>query len=361
MRWFNSKNPQQTRPLSLVLKSAEIVAAAPDGPNSGYLVIQDEESETYSLLGLRKDRTVKKLPLPQNKELAVRYPRSWGLSANVSLPIDVIGDVALDAATSTAADSSHSLFFIPLLNHPLSSNRYYAVLPHGKHNGEAVASSNEEDEAPCCFSSGIEDAKPRPLDPNDVYQQLVIIPGSDRGSFTAKSAAEDGFPPKFLRKKGWTISSKTPPNLKLGAAQGLDSQLDSPAASSVVGKWYTPFIFVKEGTLRDQVERSMYYEVTLEQRWDRIYSCRREDDDDHNQDHGNSVVIDATFEKEQVFVGGSRASWNEKSAVDGVIWFKVDGGGGVGLRVELVERRMDGSLVMSYDFKHFHQLKTKWE
>ncbi|KAH6820986.1 hypothetical protein C2S53_010587 [Perilla frutescens var. hirtella] len=371
-----------TRPLSQLLKSAELVATPPDGPNSGILVIQDEEFVTYSCFGCCKNTSLKALPFPQDKELTLTYTRGSGHSTQVSLD---------------------PLFFIPVLNHPLEA---------------FTCSRIDEDKATSCFCRCIKDEKPRPLDPNNIYQQFEIVPydflcSGGEGYFFARSVASDGFTPYFLGRMGWTIFSQTPKHFNLRPALGLDSRLRArlPRLGMVsvitVGRWYAPFIFVKEGTLRDQVERSMYYEVTLEQRWDRIYSCRR-------NDPGimiNSVVIDTALEKERVFVGGSKASWDERSAVDGVVWFDVDGGGGAGLRVELVQRmkweeerggwigggredrdvrihrveefqkkggdwnefgcyvlvetfnfrRMDGSLLMSYDFNHFHHLKTKWE
>lgn len=145
----------------------------------------------------------------------------------------------------------------------------------------------------------------------------------------------------------------------------------------------------------------------MEQRWERIFACRK----NTNDNQGNSVVIDALADKEEVFVGGNKAVWNETSVEEGVILFTSYGPGGeqmsVGLRVEIVERmkweqgrggwigggerqvrinrveelkgggewsefgcyilverfnlkRMDGSLLLSYDFMHFHQMKTKW-
>ncbi|KAL8549329.1 hypothetical protein ACS0TY_008248 [Phlomoides rotata] len=381
-----------TRPLSQLLKSPETVAAPPDGPNSGYLVIQDEESETYSFFGLCKNRTLKELPFPQNKELTVRYVTTSGEDTDVSLD---------------------GVLLVPVLNQPLSSNRYYAVVPHKKRKGEAFTCSREEDKTNCFFCRCVKDVKPRPLDPHNIYQQFKIVRCeglcSTKDQFFAKSIASDGFPPDFLRRKGWSIYTKTPDDFKLFPAQGLDSvlraRLPEPYSEShVVGKWYTPFIFVKDGSLKDQVKQSMYYEVTLEQRWEQIFSCRR----NSNGSQGNSVKIDTSVENEQVFVGGNKAVWNEKSVVDGVIWFTTNGPGtGVGLRVELVERmkweeerggwkgtgegkgvkisrveksngewsefecyvlverfnlkRMDGSLMMSYDFKHLHQMKNKWE
>ncbi|KAK6133789.1 hypothetical protein DH2020_032500 [Rehmannia glutinosa] len=377
-----------TRPISQLLKSPGLLAAPPDGPNSGYLVIQDEEPATYSCFGWLKNTNLKNLPFPQDKELIARYGNS---------------DVSFD-----------HLCFIPVLNQPLSSNRYYLIAPFGKHKGEAYTCSREEDKYTLCFLRVVKDVEPRPLDPQNIYQQFKIIKfGND--CFHATSIAADGFAPYFLRRSdGWfTIhTNKAPPHFKLDIAQGLNAKLRARLSEFdfslsrkssepvVVGKWYCPFIFVKEGTLRDQMVRSMYYELTLEQRWEQIFTCR-------NNTNDNCVVIDTVLEREEVFVGGSKAVWNEKSVVDGVIWFTRHGKS-VGLRVEIVERmkweqetggwkggderrvkinkvekfenaggwsdfgyyvlverfnlkRMDGSLVMSYDFKHFHQMKTKWE
>ncbi|KAL3824037.1 hypothetical protein ACJIZ3_020066 [Penstemon smallii] len=373
-----------TKPLSQLLKSPDSVSLRPEGPNSGYLVIQDEESETYSCFGLCKNRTLKDLPFPQNKELTVQYTTSSGESSTSYLD---------------------PVLLIPVLNQPLSSNLYYAIDPHKKHKGEAFTCSREEDKTTCCFCRCIKDVKPKPLDPQNIYQQFEIVPypicGSN-GAFVAKSIASDGFPPTFLRRKGWSIYTKTPDYFKLEEARGLDSKLraqlpDINSSPIVVGKWYCPFMFVKEGTLKDQVKRSMYYEMTLEQRWEQVFACK-------NINRTNSVAIDVLIEKEEVFVGGNKASWNDKNVVHEVISFTSNGPGGgqmsVGLRQEIVQRmkweqerfgwvggeerqvkinkveeckdfgewnefgcyvlverfnlkRMDGSLVMAYDFKHY--------
>lgn len=103
-----------TRPLSQVLKSPETVEAAPEGPNSGYLIIQDEESVTYSCFGLCKNRTLTELPFPQDKELTVQYIQNTGGITIVSID---------------------PVFLIPVLNQPLFSNIYYAIVPHGKCKG----------------------------------------------------------------------------------------------------------------------------------------------------------------------------------------------------------------------------------
>ncbi|KAK9064654.1 hypothetical protein SSX86_016036 [Deinandra increscens subsp. villosa] len=298
-----------TRSLSHYYASPEALYHPPEGPNSGYLVIQDEDSETYSCFGRFKNGYLARLPFPQNKRLTTRYLTSYGQYQYVD---------------------SNEVVFIPVLNQPLSSNRYYAVNPHGPHKGEAFASSKEEDMGKCCFSSYVLDVQPRPLDPHDLYQQFEIVPYftpcKNYSGFYMKSLADDGYPPQFLSRKGWKIHTKTPTNYELSEAKGIDDSLRTrlpdlnfPPSTKmsnhvVVGKWYCPFVFIKEGTLGDQVKKSVFYEMTLEQ-------------------------------SEAVFVGESRneAKWDERKAVDGVIWFTCLEGDNekkesVGLNLAIVER-----------------------
>ncbi|CAK9157341.1 unnamed protein product [Ilex paraguariensis] len=383
-----------TRPLSHYIRF-------PEGPNSGYLVLQDDEYQTYSCFGLCKNRYLAELPFPQNKDLTIRYYTSAGYVQYMS-----DDDVA----------------FIPVLNQPLSSNRYYAIMPHGTHKGEAYTCSKEEDKATCCFCRRIRDVKSRPFNPNDIYQQYEIAPYetccSTKGDFYAKSVAPDGFPPNILRRKGWKIYGRTPKNYKLSEAQGLNAALRARlpefnfplsykcSEGIVVGKWYCPFIFVKEGILKDQIKRSMFYEMTLEQRWEQIFTC------ENNSSERKMVFVDVVVQTEVASVAGKESVWNEREVVDGAIWFRsfgnMGGGVSVGLRVEIIQRmkweeeragwlggekrqarvkrveefggvgdwrkfgcyvlierfvlkRMDGSLVMTCDFKHTHQIKSNWE
>ncbi|CAI9276162.1 unnamed protein product [Lactuca saligna] len=392
-----------TRSLSHYKRFPEALHLPPEGPNSGYLVIQDEASETYSFFGLHKNKSLKELPFPQNKRLTTRYSSGAGENARASFD---------------------EVVFIPVLNQPLSSNRYYAIKPHGSHKGEAFACSKEEDMAPCCCGGSLIDVKPRPLNPHDVYQQFEIIPYkaflSGDGRFYAKSLMEDGDPPYFLKRKGWEIYTKTPKNYTLHEANGIDDALRSrlpefsflpltkTSNSVVVGKWYCPFMFIKEGRQIDQVKTSMYYEMTLEQRWERVFEKENEDNT-----KGDVVFVDAVFNSEAVFVGESLRE-AERNVVNGVVWFFCRGGENekeesVGLRREIVERmrweeekvgwvdggenrihmitreekfegsggwkrfgcyvlverfvlkRMDGSLVLAYEFGHRHQIRTIFE
>ncbi|KAF5764039.1 hypothetical protein HanRHA438_Chr15g0699651 [Helianthus annuus] len=395
-----------TRPLSHYKTSPEALYLPPEGPNSGYLVIQDEESETYSCFGLCKNRYLAELPFPQNKILTTRYSSGSGENRHVSY---------------------NEVVFIPVLNQPLSSNRYYALKPNGSHKGEAFTCSKEEDMAQCCFCNCVRDVKPRPLDTHDIYQQFEIVQKgtqcSGDGSFYAKSLADDGYPPYFLRRKGWQIYSKTPKNYELHEAKGIDDSLRSrlpdlnfpPSTKTsnpvVVGKWYCPFVFIKEGRLSDMVKKSIFYELTLEQKWERVF-----EHENKQNNEGDVVYVDVALRSEAVFIGESRveATWDERNVVDGAIWFTCLGGDNgreesVGLNVEIVERmrweeekvgwvdggekrtnrvkrnekfegiggwkrfgcyilierfvvkRMDGSLVLTYEFGHTHQIKSIFE
>ncbi|WMV28072.1 hypothetical protein MTR67_021457 [Solanum verrucosum] len=392
-----------TRPLSYYQRNPDALSLPPEGPNSGYLVIQDEESETYCCFGLCKKFDIMDMPIPQNKKLTVGYESGSGENSSVS---------------------TDEVMFIPVLNKPLSSNQYYAIKHHGKRKGQAFTCSTEEDQQTCCFCTCIQDVKSKPLDPEEAYQQFEICLCDTccnaKGIFFAKSLAPDGFPPYFLRRKGWHLSAETPKNYELNDdALGLNPELrqqlpqfnfTSSCKSSevvVVGKWYCPFAFIKDGTeLKEQMKRSIFYEMTLEQRWEQFFTCQID-----KLNEGNSVLVDVTLDTEVVLIAGTnKATWDDRNVVEGVIWFKSYGKDGnevssLGLRREIVERmkweqqrggwqnqgrikqveenrenssrwrrfscyvlverfvlrRMDRSLVMTYDFKHIDKVKSIWE
>ncbi|KAG9152872.1 hypothetical protein Leryth_012503 [Lithospermum erythrorhizon] len=389
-----------TRHLSHLRKFPESISTLPEGPNSGYLVIQDQESETYSCFGLCKNHFLDDLPFPQNKELTVLFQTYQGEHSHTSFD-----DVVL----------------IPVLDKPLSSNQYYAIQPHGKHIGEAFTSSTEDDKHTCCFCRCIKDIKPRPLDPHNGQQQFHISPHetmcTPKGYFYAKSVAPEAFPPSFLRRKGWSIKGKTPKKYQIVDAPGIYSTLlqvlpdfDFPISSKVskpivVGKWYCPFMFIRDGTLREQVKESLFYEMTLERKWEQIFACRNKNNE------GNSVFVNVDVAKEVVYLGGNKVVCDVHNVSDGVMWFRNSGNKGgqpsVGLRMEIVDRmkweqqkngfisseanqvrvskkefgegmgwnefgcyvlvesfvlkKMDGSTILTYDFMHTHQIKSKWE
>ena len=109
-----------TRPLSMYKRSPDALSLPPpEGPSSGILVIQDEESEPTCCFGLCKSSDIKDLPFPQNKSLEHRYTTGIGIACNTT-------------------HHFQDVVFIPVLNQPLSSYRYYVIQPHGKHKGYAL-------------------------------------------------------------------------------------------------------------------------------------------------------------------------------------------------------------------------------
>ncbi|KAK2428396.1 hypothetical protein QL285_026921 [Trifolium repens] len=378
-----------TRLLSMYKRNPSALSdPPPSGPNSGYLVIFDEEAQTYSCFGLCTDKRIKDFPFPQNKNLAINY----------------------SSGENTYYEEA---IFLPVLNQPLSSNRYYVIRRKGKNQGQASTSSKEEDKTSCLCCSFVNDVKPRPLEPFNDYQQVKII--KKRHGFHAKSIASDGIPSGLLRENGWTLYASTPHNYQLDQALGSNDSLRSKlpyfdfplsnvrSESVVVGKWYCPFMFVKERMkLKEQMKMSMFYELTLEQRWEAIFSKENENNGENN------VLVDVVIQTEVAKVVGKDAIWDENRLVDGVLWFKSVEETSVGLSLEVVKamkweqerfgwiggngrqvritkveefgginkwkkfgyyvlvesfvlKRMDGRLVLTYDFRHSHQIRNKWE
>ncbi|XP_054824835.1 uncharacterized protein LOC129322562 [Prosopis cineraria] len=134
-----------TRPRSLYKRDPEALGHEPEGPNSGYLVLQDQDAETYGCFGLWKNGIV---------------------------------------------------IFIPVLNQPLSSNRCYVIRRKGRRQGEVSTCSKEEDMGTCLCCTYIKDVKSKPLNlnPSDEYQQFQIMQKGWR--FRAKSIVSDGFAPQ---------------------------------------------------------------------------------------------------------------------------------------------------------------------
>ncbi|XP_042495599.1 uncharacterized protein LOC122074716 [Macadamia integrifolia] len=388
-----------TKPLSLYKESSSSLSLPPlEGPNSGYLVIQNEESVETSCFGLCKDTKIREFPFPQNRMLTVKFTEHHGESSRVRC---------------------FQVYFIPVLNQPLSSNKYYVIKARGKHKGEAYTSSTEENMVNCCFCTCLKDVKTRALDPHDPYQQFEIthLQHCCSNGFIANSVAPDGFPPYFLRRRqGWDIKTSTLLQPPLGDANGLNKSLraqlpkfDVPLTSKnselmVIGKWYCPFMFVKE---EDKFEKSVFYEMTLEQQWEKIYEC------ENNLSKSNVVILDVNVQTEVALLFGKEAVNGDPDVVNGVMWFRSltntkGKGSSLGLSLSIIERmkweqervgwlggqqkqgriqrveefgekigwkkyacyilverfalkRMDGSLLLTYEYRHAHQIHSKWE
>lgn len=214
-----------------------------------------------------------------------------------------------------------------------------------------------------------------------------------------------------MRRKGWTVpfSSSQDYGLVDDAKGIVDAKLryELPGfdKSVVVGKWYVPFLFVKEGDAKDQMKKSMYYSMTLHQRFEEVFFCENVDDDKQFE-----VVVDVEVETEVVKLKGEKIARETKGvASDGVVWFSTVSGTGqekIGLGIVVLERmkweeerfgwskmssnikrserfeggsshwksyrcyvlvesfelkRSDESSVLTYEFKHVDKLKSKWD
>ncbi|KAK6129086.1 hypothetical protein DH2020_037159 [Rehmannia glutinosa] len=390
-----------TRPRSLYRKFPGAISIEPkqDVPYSGNLVVSDEESETMDSFccGIWKNDRIKRLPFPSDTILQVVHS-SLHEEASVTY-----------------------VWFVPVLDRPLSSNRYYVIKAKGRHKGQAYTCSREGDVGICCFKTSRVDPKIRPFDHRDRYQQFEIRPFHTGGYF-AKSVEWDGFPPSFLRKGGWEIYIARPSlKLHLPESPGLHNSISSEfpeqnfplhskrSSPIVLGKWYCPFIFVKEENFKadDQMRRSLVYELSLERWWERIYF-----DENINNNRDNVVCVDARVKRLMCLVHGMEGEKDGREDGDGFVWFKVKEGymvsrGCVGLSSALFEkmrwleetrgwfdgenvvrvsgnkeivgnngwrrfgcyvlvesfvlRRMDGSLLVSFGYRNIEKIECKWE
>ncbi|KAM0868179.1 hypothetical protein ACQ4PT_041489 [Festuca glaucescens] len=320
-----------TKPLSLFKSHPETAARPPpEGRNSGYIVVkgdEDEDDDETCCWGQCGATRVRDLPFPQDRVLTLSYTERQG------------------ERRRTYTDS---VVFVPVPDQPIASNRYYAIVATGKRKGLVRTCSGEEDVTPCCFSRCINDVKPRPFDPSDVYQQIEIVQRR-RGQFTARAVATDGFPPYLYQHKYWRVyASKTKNHLDLGDAPGLNAALRSrqladasllddacPAATTTsVGKWYCPFYLVKEEGLSpsEQMGRGAFYQVVLEQRCDTVSDDIRSD----SKMCSTRVLIGGSVEARQVVSSGAERHG------DGYVWFRAAAGQCWGVRERVGEDEVGG-------------------
>ncbi|XVF77842.1 hypothetical protein PTKIN_Ptkin14bG0079500 [Pterospermum kingtungense] len=378
-----------TRPLSNYrMNPSELSAAPPRGPHSGLMVLRGEVADEEEGRGCFSNGYAKglfkKTPLPQNVILHNTY-----------------------------SDSGYDclFLFIPVLDQPLSSKRYYVIHADGKHKGLASRCSTEDDMSYCCSRRIIEDVEPTPFGYRDEYQQFQVCSDGDVG-FYAKPIFPDTFPPMFLRFK-FHLFIKNKRVYHLGDAQGLvdDSRrMHLPQLNpthTIIGKWYTPFVFVKgEGPVKVQMEKSLFYTITLEKYWQNIYSWEND-----GSKLSNVIALNVSIQREVNFLFGMEAVKDGGVDNEGFVWFRSANGYGhgtsegnkVGLSLAIVERmrwleesagwvdgvervesvetasesgwkrfecyvlvesfalrRMDGTLVLNCDFRHTHHIQTKW-
>lgn len=106
-----------SRPLSLFRKAPSSLSKLPppEGPFSGHFVVKDEaaEAEDSYCWGICKRKKIKKPPFPQDRILTILHSSSQ----------------------YEETTKSTKVWFIPVLDRPLSSNRYYLIKAQGKHKG----------------------------------------------------------------------------------------------------------------------------------------------------------------------------------------------------------------------------------
>ncbi|CAO2175474.1 unnamed protein product [Urochloa humidicola] len=167
-----------TKPLSLFRSHPEAATELPPERNDGYLVVKsssDEEDDETTCWGAIPTRRVLDLPFPQNRVLRVEYG----------------GD-------------DETVVFVPVTGQPLASNRYHIVIVTGRHRGLVRAGSREEDVTVLCCCRCVDDVDPRPFDPVDIYQQIVVVQHRP-GMFTARAVAADGSPSWRYGCKYWDV------------------------------------------------------------------------------------------------------------------------------------------------------------
>ncbi|XP_041006077.1 uncharacterized protein LOC121250901 [Juglans microcarpa x Juglans regia] len=224
--------------------------------------------------------------------------------------------------------------------------------------------------------------------------------------FYATSVLPNCNPPSFLREKYWKPTQR-PCYGSFDDAPGLNSSLRMSLPlliSIIVGKWYSPFMFIKEeGSVKNQMKKSLFYKITLERYWEEIYS------EENRGDGGDIVTVNTDIGREVYSLAGLIAQRVSGHVVgfDGFMFMvRNQNTGGVGLSSALldgmkgiqkeggwvdgadssvkvekvvkmnsqlkrfccyvlvesfVSRRTDGSTVLNCDFRHTQWIKTKWE
>lgn len=148
-----------------------------------------------------------------------------------------------------------------------------------------TVSSEEDSETRylCCCMSYKYRFQPKPFDPNKCQQTKLVK--SDQGNcyFSAD------IPRAHLWEDTGVIPTSWSHKLNESEGQGLCESLRNKlpefgftieTKSSdhvIVGRWYVPFIFVKEFGMsyKEQMKSSVYYKMSLEQRWGSVFLKQR--------------------------------------------------------------------------------------
>uniref|UniRef100_A0A803KVB1 Uncharacterized protein n=1 Tax=Chenopodium quinoa TaxID=63459 RepID=A0A803KVB1_CHEQI len=176
--------------------------------------------------------------------------------------------------------------------------------------------------------------------------EFSITKNSNFSRPVAKSVAVDGYPPMLFCARGSRIKSRSPENFYIGEAQGIGSSLRA----------HLPDFNFWSSQIRKLLEKrdimiEVWFKSTDESGMDEVFV-------------GPSTLIVERMIWEQERVG-----WNKEKAqrVRVVKDETYEGTGdwkrfGCYLLVEsFVLKRNNGRILLTYDFRHTHQIRSKWE
>ncbi|RZC68520.1 hypothetical protein C5167_031719 [Papaver somniferum] len=326
-----------TRPLALYRRDPSILSTLTKG-----LAFQVEDTCCW---GTCKDPTVEELPFPHNKLVTVVY--TMGSAHHRRTRIDKV-------------------CFIPVLDQPLSSNRFYVITASGKYKGQThvefeldfsrqtCTCSTEKDMTVCCFCNVIKDVKRRVFDHRDIYQQVE----------------GGGFRPQVHMIVIW---------LKILVSMSLYSYAYHQILILFIYLVRFPHLWLWEN-------------AELEE----IYTC------ENFNSASNFVFVNVTLQKETIRFFGNESKKNCSQGGGGFIWYRHVNynieGSELGLSAAIVERmkwfkqqggyeikgenkdvrvekvfrffvlaerftlrRIDGTLFLTCDYKHIHKTRRKWD
>ncbi|KAK3123388.1 hypothetical protein QOZ80_8AG0629810 [Eleusine coracana subsp. coracana] len=327
-----------TKPRSMFMSYPEVAfQPPPEGHiSAGCLVVDDTDAggaavDTWCWGTCFRTR-VRELPFPQNLVLTVEYR---------------------EGTSEHRRTYSEDVVFVPVPGLPLAPNRYYVVIAKGKHKGLVRACSSADDMTPCCCWMQVNDAKPRPFHPADVYQQMEVVPHRRRrGWFTARAVAADGIPCLMFRMKYWAVYASKPRSFDLGEASGVNVSLRSSHGLAGATRW-KPVHALGVGGGAKLASKKALIGASVEATQESAVSSQ----------HGDAYVwFRAASTGQRVGLCASvweRMRWEEyrRGWVDDEADAENVAGGSV-LVERFVFKRMDGSVALAFSFVHLNKV---WE
>ncbi|KAL4185469.1 hypothetical protein AMTRI_Chr10g230830 [Amborella trichopoda] len=237
--------------------------------------------------------------------------------------------------------------------------------------------------------------KPSAFNPYEIYQQIQISPsGEECEYFTCNSVASDGYAPRRMyRKEGFVCICFGIKEFEIGEGRRHFPISQKTSEVVTVGEWYCPFIFLKEKGGLDMPKEH------LEQQWEEVGNCCTISGKSIIS-RKSEVTVHKSIRREEGRLIGKEEVSKRNDEEYGMVWFEMIEetimekmkmkwdqnvgdtdreknltvsqifiGSGKGewmfalyVLVERYElRRLDGSVVLTYAFRHSNQLPEKWE